>query len=134
MSKYVKCIYNNHSNKVLILDKVYKVLDENTKCYRIEYYPGLSNSFHKTYFEEVDSHEFHLQSAQTIVNKNTYKGIFGDVIDERHPWNDLYKSVPAPNLPAGTVIAAKECSHQWKNYLGFTETYEYCVKCNAKKE
>jgi len=25
------------------------------------------------------------------------------------------------------------CTHEYKEYLGFTENYSYCVKCNEKK-
>lgn len=24
------------------------------------------------------------------------------------------------------------CRHQYKEYIGFTETYHYCIKCNEK--
>lgn len=27
----------------------------------------------------------------------------------------------------------KYCNHSWKNYIGFTDKYEYCEKCNEKK-
>ncbi len=26
------------------------------------------------------------------------------------------------------------CSHKWKIYVGFTEVYRYCTKCNLKSE
>jgi hypothetical protein len=26
------------------------------------------------------------------------------------------------------------CSHSWKQYQGFTETYDYCVKCDKKRQ
>jgi hypothetical protein len=33
-----------------------------------------------------------------------------------------------------TPTADEVCSHTWKNYVGFTETYEYCTKCDMKRE
>lgn len=29
------------------------------------------------------------------------------------------------------VIEIK-CSHHWKEYIGFTERYKYCTKCDSK--
>lgn len=28
----------------------------------------------------------------------------------------------------------KLCEHSWKSYVGFTQAYEYCEKCNIKNE
>lgn len=42
-------------------------------------------------------------------------------------------------LPEGyqvdlTAFDAKDrCYHDWKQYTGFTESYEYCAKCDKKK-
>jgi hypothetical protein len=30
------------------------------------------------------------------------------------------------------VIEIK-CSHDWKEYIGFTERYNYCTKCDTKE-
>lgn len=27
----------------------------------------------------------------------------------------------------------RECSHEYKQYVGFRESYDYCVKCDQKK-
>ena len=27
-----------------------------------------------------------------------------------------------------------ECNHEWKEYEGITQKYNYCVKCDIKKE
>lgn len=27
----------------------------------------------------------------------------------------------------------KSCSHEWKTYNGFTESFEFCQKCDVKK-
>jgi len=27
----------------------------------------------------------------------------------------------------------KNCSHKWKKYMGFTDTYQYCEHCDEKK-
>lgn len=32
-----------------------------------------------------------------------------------------------------TKSETKECPHEWKNYNGFTSTYDYCIKCDLKK-
>jgi hypothetical protein len=36
-------------------------------------------------------------------------------------------------LVKGTVTSM-ECNHNWLPYYGFTESYKFCSKCNAKKE
>lgn len=56
-----------------------------------------------------------------------------------------------PKLPIGTqtlydglydhliteqteVDKKKHCWHEWKKYIGFTEKYEFCIKCEEKRE
>jgi hypothetical protein len=34
--------------------------------------------------------------------------------------------------PFGTDIAEQGCKHERKRYIGFTDTYDYCVKCNER--
>lgn len=36
-----------------------------------------------------------------------------------------------PNRPASDD--AKYCSHQWKKYVGFTQVYDFCTVCDAKR-
>lgn len=26
-----------------------------------------------------------------------------------------------------------KCTHEWKEYIGFTERYKYCTKCDSKE-
>lgn len=28
---------------------------------------------------------------------------------------------------------SKECQHEWKHYMGLTEVYHYCTKCDKKR-
>lgn len=28
---------------------------------------------------------------------------------------------------------SKSCNHNWKQYIGFTDTYKYCEACNEKQ-
>jgi hypothetical protein len=28
----------------------------------------------------------------------------------------------------------KHCFHEWKEYVGFTDKYDYCLKCDAKSK
>lgn len=30
-------------------------------------------------------------------------------------------------------IPLQRCAHEFKNYIGLVDTYEYCTKCDAKK-
>ena len=31
------------------------------------------------------------------------------------------------------IYPTQTCSHEWKVYNGFTETFEFCQKCDVKK-
>jgi len=37
------------------------------------------------------------------------------------------------DLPYGASNAIDKCTHKWKTYVGFTESYEYCEICDKKK-
>ena len=41
------------------------------------------------------------------------------------------------HIPEGTEIKPEyletQCSHQWENYTGLNETFEYCVHCDEKR-
>lgn len=39
-----------------------------------------------------------------------------------------------PTHYANIGYSKADCSHQWKAYYGFTEKYEFCEKCPAKKD
>jgi len=50
-----------------------------------------------------------------------------------------YEEVPLPNLIKNYIEGLTKdvsdynrCTHEWKEYLGFRETYKDCVKCGAK--
>ncbi len=32
-----------------------------------------------------------------------------------------------------TAAENKACSHDWKEYVGFTQKYDYCTKCDEKR-
>lgn len=44
------------------------------------------------------------------------------------------------SLPEGFVLRwdyesdDSSCKHNWKNYLGFTESFKYCTKCDEKRD
>lgn len=35
-------------------------------------------------------------------------------------------------LPPSTPSAPAGCQHEWKEYVGLVEKYNYCTKCDAK--
>ena len=37
-------------------------------------------------------------------------------------------------VPTNKEEKNKSCYHDWKEYIGFTEKYWYCEKCDAKSE
>lgn len=72
--------------------------------------------------------EFWLERCLPIIGKIYYSNI------------DLPESFPStifcynPGFNATVKINMDEqCTHYWKSYQGFTETYAYCEKCDLKK-
>jgi hypothetical protein len=47
---------------------------------------------------------------------------------------DLTMDFDLPQGAANSIGSFNKCNHQWKTYVGFTESYEYCELCNAKKD
>lgn len=37
-------------------------------------------------------------------------------------------------IPAATPDAAPSCTHEWKEYIGLTNRFDYCTKCDEKKK
>jgi len=46
---------------------------------------------------------------------------------------DYRKRIMLPRLGVSPP-KLEGCQYEWKQYVGFTETYEYCDKCGIKKE
>lgn len=38
------------------------------------------------------------------------------------------------HIENGYYVYAGECQHEYKQYQGFTQSYNYCTKCDKKKE
>jgi len=58
--------------------------------------------------------------------------------DEWNSYDDWYGSF----LPTGIdmdkleeeIKLLSECSHEWTEYIGFNNSYEFCKKCDKKRE
>jgi len=46
-------------------------------------------------------------------------------------WNPRYFRI---KLLEDDTENTKECNHRWKKYVGFTESYEYCEICDARRK
>jgi hypothetical protein len=46
-------------------------------------------------------------------------------------WNPRYFRI---KLLEDDTENTKECNHRWKTYVGFTEQYEYCEICDARRK
>ena len=44
----------------------------------------------------------------------------------------VYVKVPESNNEP-VLTEPEECNHSWKTYHGFSESYEYCEHCDAKR-
>ena len=45
---------------------------------------------------------------------------------------NLYDFVKKDNNSTTQLMTEIKCSHDWKEYIGFTERYNYCTKCDSK--
>ena len=77
-----------------------------------------------------------------------YNGMTGEIIDYQ-PTHALpywirfefqpnkYKTLSVYEseliLLDGTIDDNQSCQHTWKKYIGFTEVYDFCTKCQDKK-
>lgn len=72
--------------------------------------------------------------TKTLLN-NTYTKVDDDPQVDLAFWDT---GAGTFTLPKGFTIdevyvGEKQCFHDWKQYTGFTESYEYCTKCDKKK-
>ena len=53
--------------------------------------------------------------------------------------NEMYKNLIEASSPDDITYQYQpehyeiKCSHDWKEYIGFTERYNYCSKCDVKE-
>jgi hypothetical protein len=48
-------------------------------------------------------------------------------------WEINFDPVTESPLHSGTdSIFMEECIHEWTKYEGFTDAFEYCIKCDIK--
>lgn len=64
---------------------------------------------------------------------SSYVKVDNHTDDDQYDW---FSGWAGDGLPAGTQEILKQdyCSHNWILYIGITESYEFCNKCDAKKE
>lgn len=53
--------------------------------------------------------------------------VYSDGADHVYKIRERSRWYPFANFPAS-------CAHEWAQYEGLTERYEYCTKCDNKKE
>ncbi len=63
---------------------------------------------------------------------NIYKHLLDSY--EYYTQDGYYNPDRSWDNPFGDSSKPKECEHEWKQYVGFTETYTYCKKCDKKEE
>jgi len=37
-------------------------------------------------------------------------------------------------LEPDVIIKKNKCNHEWKYYMGFNDSYEYCIHCDEKRK
>lgn len=63
---------------------------------------------------------------------NLYPGTTRRLYIYDHYGKLIYNSEIDPSN--SKTVDAGRCLHVWKEYVGFTESYSFCVLCDAKKE
>lgn len=53
-------------------------------------------------------------------------------IDDGLKQNEFY--LVGPNTIEYFTVDDSDCCHNWKTYVGFTESYEFCTLCNKKRQ
>lgn len=51
--------------------------------------------------------------------------------------DEIYMDAFSRPLPIDSYVEAPtgtECQHSFKMYIGFTQTFEYCIYCDEKRE
>ncbi|NDD84125.1 hypothetical protein EBZ38_07605 [bacterium] len=68
--------------------------------------------------------------SKDIYSHPNWAGIFDNMItDEEGDWEKIF----GIDLDTG-LESYISCDHVWNLYNGFTDSFEYCVKCDKKKE
>ena len=85
------------------------------------------------YIHEMDDLNYYLEWENRpgqIFNYATYE------IDDGKDWVVSNKQFKYQALPAGNSPLVKpnqeNCSHEFKLYVGFSQSYRYCTKCDKK--
>jgi len=87
---------------------------------------GFGDILKGTYFfnPNDDDDELTIPYYKPLISEQEAKEIFGDAIKyppiSKDPW-DYYPIPP------------KTCHHEWVNYTGLQETFQYCKVCQEKK-
>jgi hypothetical protein len=106
--------------------------------------------------DELDLYCSKLEAPKEYVCVMGYEDAYsaGDVVTAEHSTTgaDYYHvmSKLTPNVTFTTVVPGnlfhthfresniqatpKPCTHTWKRYIGFTDSYDYCEKCDAKRD
>lgn len=63
-------------------------------------------------------------------DNNNYENDLKDAWDEA--WRGFYQGYVVPDT-AREITRADICDHEYKQYVGLTESYEYCIHCDIKK-
>ena len=84
----------------------------------------------KIFKPEIDTR----YSGNSIVSHNEQSLPSVIIKDINEVIDDLLGFNQDPQLPPGLSNGQDNfCLHDWKNYEGFTESYDYCDKCDKKR-
>lgn len=59
--------------------------------------------------------------------------LFWDNVADSLPGFGLDGVYDGADMPRAGALKSAECEHKWANYVGMFEAYEYCEKCNKKR-
>lgn len=82
--------------------------------------------------EQADDHREHIELHNKLLAQSAVRAAheYEIAADANGQW---YIVEPGEVKKRKGIIIHDPCSHEWKQYVGFTQRYEYCGKCDAKR-
>ena len=87
------------------------------------------------------SDQYYVCRTLNLPNGNTFNIVFVELLvfgaltkmDIKHIVHEYWHLLPG-NATMGYQTKSTTCVHKWATYSGITEMYDYCTKCNTKRE
>lgn len=91
------------------------------------------NEFESYYinFEEWDTSRW--DGVSSTLGLEKMQEAFNQMADDMIVFGTCFVKLECSNPGANATIQLNICNHKWKHYQGFSEEYDYCEACDAKR-